>query len=86
MKYKSEINISTPIYEKKFTVSAKDIDALVDMIEFRIQDLNDYLDTNEMTRKEWRESEDHLVVLDTLLEWIKESGIKANTDKKLIAV
>ena len=82
MKYKSEINISTPIYEKKFTVSAKDIDALVDMIEFRIQDLNDYLDHEQLTREEWREAENNLAILGNLSDWIKESGIKANTGKK----
>jgi hypothetical protein len=82
MKYNSEINITTPIYEKKFTLSSKEIDVLVEMLEFRIQNMNDYLDTTKMTREEWRDAENHLEVLGNLSDWIKDSGIKANTGRK----
>ena len=82
MKYVSEINISTPIYEKKFTLSSKEIDVLVEMLEFRIENMNDYLDTTPLIREEWTEAEDHLEVLGNLLDWINDSGIKPNTGKK----
>jgi uncharacterized tellurite resistance protein B-like protein len=82
MKYNSEINISTPIYQKKFNLSGKEINALVEMIEFRIQNMNDYLDTTQLIREEWTECLFDLEVLGNLLDWINESGIKANTGKK----
>jgi hypothetical protein len=86
MKYNSEINISTPIYQKKFTLSGKEIDVLIEMLEMRIDSINEYLDTTQLIREEWTESLFHLEVLNNLSDWIKESGIKPNTDKKPIAV
>ena len=82
MKYNSEINISTPIYEKKFTLSGKEIDVLLEMLDERIDGINEYLDHTQLIREEWTESLSHLETLNSLLDWIKDSKIELNTSRK----
>ena len=82
MKYNSEINITTPIYQKKFTLSGKEIDVFLEMIESKIDEINEYLDHTQLIREEWTECLFHLETLNNLSDWIKDSGIKANTGKK----
>ena len=82
MKYNSEINITTPIFEKKFILSGKEIDVFLKMIESKIDEINEYLDHTQLIRAEWTDCLFHLEVLNNLLDWIKESKIDSNTGKK----
>ena len=82
MKYVSEINISTPIYQKRFNLSGKEIDVLIEMLEMRIDSINEYLDTTQLIREEWTESLFHLEILNNLSDWINDSGINPNTGRK----
>jgi hypothetical protein len=82
MKYNSVINITTPIYEKRFILSGKEIDVFLEMIESKIDEINEYLDNTQLIREEWTECLFHLETLKSLSDWIKDSGINPNTGKK----